>query len=125
MNLSEPKNKQFSTVEVLLRLLKFTAAMATFFGIVNILQSGQTDIGVIINSVGFINVLFGLMSYLCSYLIKEKNKLAHVPILIGTLYPISVSLTAGTGVNIIVIGFGCYVLYQIWRLNQEDYFGKR
>lgn len=122
MKQPELNNKQFSTAEVLLRLLKFTAAMATFFGIVNIVQSGQTDIGTVINSVGFINVLFGLMSYLCSYLITAKNSLAHIPILIGTLYPISVTLTTGSGINIIVIGFGCYVLYQIWRLNQEGYF---
>ncbi|MFK7800558.1 MAG: hypothetical protein AB8G95_02900 [Anaerolineae bacterium] len=125
MNQSEPKKNQFSTAEVLLRLLRFTAAMATFFGIVNITRSGQTDIGVIINSVGFINVLFGLMAYLCSSLIKEKNKLAHIPILIGTLFPISVWLTGANGLNIIVVGFGCYVLFQIWRLNQSGYFSER
>lgn len=125
MKESETKTNQFSTAEVLLRLLQFTAAMATFFGIVNITRSGQTDIGAIINSVGFINVLFGVMAYLCSYLIKEKNKLAHIPILIGILFPISVWLTGENGLNVIVVIFGCYVLFQIWRLNQENYFEKQ
>ena len=118
----DPPNKQFSKSEILVRLLKFTAAMATFFGIVRIVQSGETDITQIMNTNGFINLSFGLMSYLGAYLIEQKNNLAYMPILIATLYPLSVSLTTGAGINIIVIGFGIYVLYQIWQLHQEGYF---
>ena len=114
--------KQFSKAEILLRLLKFTAAMATFFGVVRIIQSGVTDITQILNTNGFINLSFGLMSYLCAYLIEQKNNLAYMPILIATLYPLSVSLTTGAGLNIIVIAFGGYVLYQIRQLHNEGYF---
>ena len=125
MNQLPSNNKQFSRVEILLRLLKFTAAMATFFGVVRIVQSGVNDITQIMNTNGFINLSFGLMSYLCAYLIEQKNNLAYMPMLIATLYPLSVSLTTGAGLNIIVIGFGVYVLYQIYQLHQEGYFGNQ
>lgn len=107
---------------MLLRLLKFTAAMATFFGVVRIVQSGVTDVTQMMNTNGFINLSFGLMSYLGAYLIEQKNNLAYMPILIATLYPLSVSLTTGAALNVVVIGFGVYVLYQVWRLHQEGYF---
>lgn len=105
-----------------MRMLRFTAALMIFTSIVQVVNAPPVAIPAYINTVGFMFLVFGGMSYLSAYLIDQRNKLAYMPILIASLYPLSVSLTTGQGINIILILFGAYVLFRIWRLNQANYF---
>ena len=116
-------NNPQSPTEALLRTLKFTAAIMVFSGVVRIIQAGGVpDIGTYINTPDFMLLLFGGCSYLAAYLIEQRNNLSYIPMAIATLYPLSVSLTTGQGLNIVIILFGAFILYRIWRLHQENYF---
>ena len=106
----------------LVRMLRFTAAIMIFTAIVQVVNQPPVALSEYINTVGFMFIVFGGSSYLSAYLIDQKNSLAYMPILIASLYPLSVSLTTGQGLNIILILFGVYILFRIWRLNQANYF---
>lgn len=119
-------NQTQSPTESLLRMLKFTAAIMVFSGVVRLIQAdGLPDIGVYINTPDFMLLLFGGCAYLAAFLIEQRNNLSYIPITIATLYPLSVSLTTGQGLNIVIILFGAFILYRIWRLHQDGYFGTR
>ena len=107
----------------LIRMLQLTAAIMIFLGVARLTQAGGLpDFDVFINSPEFMNVLFGGCAYLGGYLIQRRNNLAYIPIAVGALYPLSVSLTTGLPLNIVLILFGAYILFRIWRLHQTDYF---
>ena len=107
----------------LVRMLQFTAAIMIFLGASRLIRAGGLpDFDVFINSPEFMNVFFGGCSYLGAYLIQRRNNLAYIPIAAGALYPLSVSLTTGLPLNIVLILFGAYILYRIWRLHQASYF---
>ena len=107
----------------LLQMLRFTAAIMVFSGVVRLIQAGGVpDFAVYINTPDFMLLLFGGCAYLAAYLIDQRNNLSYIPIAIATLYPLSVSLTTGQGLNIVLILFGAFILYRIWRLHQDGYF---
>ena len=105
-----------------MRMLRFTAAIMVFLDIVRAAQDGLPELAIYVNTVNFMLLLFGLMSYFAAYLIEQKQSVGYIPIAVATLYPLSVSLTTGQPLNIVIIIYGAFVLFQYWRLRQSGYF---
>ncbi|MEM8861715.1 MAG: hypothetical protein AAGD96_25600, partial [Chloroflexota bacterium] len=56
----------------LLRMLKFSAAIMVFSGVVRLIQLETFDLAFYVNTPNFMILLFGIMSYLAAYLIEQK-----------------------------------------------------
>ena len=120
----EPEEKQplnfFNDSERFIRTLNITGSFAVFLGVVSLVQTIDELNGSILTSPSSNTLVFGLMSLLSGYLLRQKHQLAFMPLIIGILYPISYTLTTGQGLNIILIALGGYFLWRAIQLTRSD-----